>query len=141
MLIASRNGPRSVGTSRTTGSVQLAGSPGSFPICAHIAARSTHSATLQQMHLFALFSHPSGFFSQFDALWSHQSNRDDASDMPGDEFWQFNIFGGYRFARRRAELRIGVLNLTDRDYRLYPLNLTAELRHERTFYTSFRFAF
>ena len=25
--------------------------------------------------------------------------------MPGDEFWQFNLFAGYRFARRHAEVK------------------------------------
>ena len=60
---------------------------------------------------------------------------------PGDNFWQLNVFAGYRFPHRRAEVRLGVLNLTDRDYRLNPLNLVSEPPRERTFYASFRFAF
>ena len=51
---------------------------------------------------------------------------------PGDDFWQLNAFVGYRFPRRYAELSVGVLNLTDRDYRLNPLTLYAELPRERT---------
>jgi hypothetical protein len=104
-------------------------------------AQREEMATLQQASFFALFNHPAGFFSQFDAVWSHQSNRGAAADLPGDDFWQFNIFGGYRFAHRHAEVRLGLLNFTDQDYRLYPLNLYAELPHERTVTMSLRFNF
>jgi len=47
--------------------------------------------------------------------------------MPDEDFWQFNVFAGYRFARRRAELLVGGLNLTGQDYRLNPVTLYAEL--------------
>jgi hypothetical protein len=36
---------------------------------------------------------------------------------------------------------VGVLNLTDEDYRLNPLNLTGSLPRERTFYSSLQFNF
>jgi len=36
---------------------------------------------------------------------------------------------------------VGVLNLSDRDYHLNPLNLTAELPRQRTFYASLRLSF
>ena len=98
-------------------------------------------AVLHQGNLFALFHHPSGFFGRLDALWSHQSNHGYAPEIPGDDFWQFNVMAGYRFYRRHAEVRVGVLNLFDQDYRLNPLNLTAELPRERTFATSFSFYF
>jgi hypothetical protein len=98
-------------------------------------------ATLHQVRLFVLFNHPSGWFAQADSLWSSQSNHGYNPELPGDEFWQFNVQCGYRFARRRAEVRIGVLNLTDEDYRLNPLNLTSELPRERTFAASLRLAF
>ena len=51
------------------------------------------------------------------------------------------MFAGYRFWQRHAEARIGVLNITDEDYRLNPLTLYSELPRERTFYASFRFYF
>ena len=98
-------------------------------------------ATLQQVHLFALFNHRSGFFAQFDSLWTAQRNSGYSPEMPGDDFWQFNAFVGYRFPRRQAEMRLGLLNITDQDYRLNPLNLTSELPRERTFLASFRFSF
>ena len=61
--------------------------------------------------------------------------------MPGDDFWQFHVTAGYRFLQRRAEVRVGILNLTDRDYRLNPLNLHLEAPRERTFTASLRFYF
>jgi len=99
------------------------------------------SATLHQLSLFSLFNHPSGWFSSFESAWWAQGNRHYEPALAGDDFWQFNAFVGYRFPRRRAELSLGLLNLTDRDYRLNPLNLTAELPRGRTLVTSFRFNF
>lgn len=81
---------------------------------------------LHQVNLFATFNHRSGFFGQFGSVWNQQSNQGYSPDRPGDEFWQFNVLGGYRFYQRRAELTLGVLNLTDQDYKLNPLNLTPE---------------
>jgi outer membrane receptor protein involved in Fe transport len=44
---------------------------------------------------------------------------------------QMNAFAGYRSPRRRAELRLGLLNLTDRDYRLSPPNVMNQDRFFR----------
>jgi outer membrane receptor protein involved in Fe transport len=79
-----------------------------------------------------------GFFSLFEVVWRSQQNYDYSPDLPGDNFWQFNLFTGYRFPRRAAELRVGVLNLTDQDYRLNPLNLHIDPPRERTFVISLR---
>ena len=62
-------------------------------------------------------------------------------NIPGDDFWQFNAFVGYRFPRRFVEVSVGVLNLTDRDYRLNPLTLYAELPRERTAVVSLKINF
>jgi hypothetical protein len=101
-------------------------------------------ATLHQVRLFTRYNHSSGWFGQFESVWFNQMNDgyDDSTPKVGDNsFWQHNVFAGYRFARRRAEIRVGVLNLTDEDYRLNPLNLTARLPRERTFYSSLQFNF
>jgi Tfp pilus assembly protein PilF len=98
-------------------------------------------ATLQQASIFVLFNHASGLFAQANALWSWQDNRGYSPDIPGDEFWQFNVFAGYRFFHRRAEARIGLLNITDENYRLNPLTIYSELPRERTIYASLRFYF
>ncbi len=103
------------------------------------AANSDDMATLHQVSLFGRFNHPSGLLGQVESLWTRQSNRGVSSDLPGDDFWQVNAFVGYRFPRRVAEVRVGVLNLTGQDYRLNPLNLTADLPRHRTVMVSFRF--
>jgi len=99
------------------------------------------AAILQQANAFILYNHPCGFFARAGALWTMQINQGYAPDIPGDTFWQINLEVGYRFARRHAEVRVGLLNLTDQDYQLNPLNLTPELPRERTLAVSFRFNF
>ena len=98
-------------------------------------------AVLHQLNLFALYNAPSGFFAQFNARWYLQDNLQDVSSLPDDTFWQFDVYAGYRFPRRRAELRLGILNLADQDYRLNPLNLLVELPRSRTFTARFTFNF
>ncbi len=95
--------------------------------------------TLHEVELHTLFNHPSGFFAAFEALWQAQSNRGYHPDRPGDDFWQFNVFAGYRWAPRKAELTLGILNLTDQDYRLNPLTLYQDRPRERTFMVRLRF--
>lgn len=95
-------------------------------------------ALLHHLDIFAAYNHPSGLFSRVDALWWGQSNRDYQPDIPGDDFWQFNLHTGYRFWRRKAELRVSLLNLTDRSYRLNPLNLTLDPPRERQLALSFK---
>jgi len=99
------------------------------------------SATLHQVNLHALFNHPCGFFSRAEAVWSDQSNHGYAVSLHGDDFWQFNIFAGYRLPRRLAEFQVGLLNINDRDYKLNPLNLYSDLPRARTIVASFKFNF
>ena len=99
------------------------------------------SATLHELNLFARVHLRCGFFSEFNSLWLAQSNRGYAPDIPGDDFWQLNLFAGYRFPNRIAEIRVGLLNITDQDYRLNPLNLYYELPRERTLAASLKFNF
>ena len=88
---------------------------------------------LNQLELHANFNHSSGFFSEFQAVWYAQSNSGYSPDLPGDDFWQFNLFAGYRSPQRRVEVTVGLLNLTGRDYKLNPLTVYNELSRERTF--------
>ncbi|MBL9169079.1 MAG: TonB-dependent receptor [Verrucomicrobiales bacterium] len=90
------------------------------------------SALLHQLRLFLQFQHPGGFFSSVEALWHRQQNFDYTPDLPGDQFWQLNVYAGYRWPNRRAEVRLGLLNVTGQDYRLNSLNLTDTLPRERT---------
>jgi hypothetical protein len=99
------------------------------------------SATLHQIWLYAIFQHQSGFFAQLDTIWSQQSNRGYSPDIPGDDFWQYNVWAGYRFLQRRAEVRFGLLNIGNRDYKLNPLTLYNDLPRERTFVVSLKLNF
>ena len=104
-------------------------------------AANDHRAVMHQLAMSVNFNHPSGFFSQFQSLWSAQSNFGYTPDRPGDDFWQFNLLAGWRLWRRHVDVTLGILNLTDRDYRLNPLNLHDELPRERTLFASLRFSF
>jgi len=112
-----------------------------IPTRAFGSAVNQPSATLHQLYLFGLWNHSSGFFGQFQSVWSAQSNQGYLPDIPGDDFWQFSCYAGYRFPRRKAEVRVGLLNINDQDYQLNPLNLYAELPRERTLTVSFKFNF
>lgn len=101
---------------------------------------------LHQLQLAARYSRPCGFFAEAQAQWFAQHSRHYHNtllpdDVPDEEFWRFNLFAGYRFAKRRAEVRLGLLNLADEDYRLNPINLRAWLPRARTLLVSFRFNF
>ncbi len=98
-------------------------------------------AVLHEVSLSLNFHHPCGVFGQLETGWYNQSNFGESPALGASDFWQHNAMLGYRFARRRAELRVSVLNLTDTDYRLNPLNLHAELPRARTFVASLRINF
>ena len=103
--------------------------------------RQDIESILHQLGLHAIYTHPSGFFGQLQALWYLQSNAGYRPDRPGDSFWHLNAFAGYRFPGRKAEISIGGLNLGDRDYHLNPLTLYNELPRGRTFVGRFQFSF
>ena len=119
---------------------------GRFPAISPAVDRTAHvnlneEAILHQVSLYANYNLPCGFFAQAESVWTAQSNSGYLPSLSDDNFWQLNAFAGYRFWRRHAEARVGVLNITDRDYKLNPLTLYSELPRERTFYASFKFYF
>ena len=100
------------------------------------------TATLHQVDLYGIYQCRCGFFGEFDAIWSRQSNSGYGNPgFPGDDFWQYNLYLGYRFLQRRAEARLGLLNIADRDYRLNPLTLYNELPRERMLTVSLKLNF
>jgi outer membrane receptor protein involved in Fe transport len=82
-----------------------------------------------------------GFFAEMESVWNRQNNQGYVVELPGDDFWQFNLYAGHRFFHRRAEVRLGILNLGNQNYRLNPLNLHDEYPRERTFFASVRLLF
>ena len=99
------------------------------------------SACLHQIGAYLLFNHPSGLFGQFDAHGCLQQNNGYTPAEPGDNFVQLDVQGGWRFFHRRAELLVGILNLTGQNYRLNPLNVHSELPRSRVFQAQLRFEF
>ena len=93
------------------------------------------------MDLLAVYNHPCGFFAQPEAHWYGQSNSGYTPSEPGDNFWQLNAFVGYRSPGRKAEVSLGLLNITDQNYNLSPLNLYNELPRSRTLALSLRVNF
>lgn len=102
---------------------------------------SDHHATFQQLSLTANFHHRSGVFAQWESAWYHQSNAGDPTVAANEDFWQHNLVAGYRFPRRYAEMRLGLLNICATDYRLNRLNIHAELSRGRTLAASLRLGF
>jgi hypothetical protein len=98
------------------------------------------SATLNQVRLYGIYNHPSGWYARAEGIWSQQANHGYSGTEPGDSFWQGNFFLGYRMWDRRAEAQIGVVNVGGRDYQLNPLTLYQELPRRRNFVAGFRLA-
>lgn len=99
-----------------------------------------NEALLHNASLAVHFNHSSGFFASCEARWLHQTNRGD-SPFASEDLWQYNLAGGYRFARRRAELTVGLLNLTDQDYHLNPLSPHPPAERERTLFARLKWHF
>jgi len=99
------------------------------------------TSTLQTVNLHANWNNASGLFSLFEGNWYHQSNSGFTPAEPGDDFWQFNAYAGYRMLHRRVELTVGLLNLFDQNYKLEPLNLYNDMARSRTFLARLRFSF
>ena len=99
------------------------------------------TATLHQVSSFVRFNHECGFFGELSGSWNRQTNQGYTPDLADEEVWLCDVFVGYRFLQRRGEVRVGILNLGDQDYRLNPLNLHEEWFRERTLFTSLRLNF
>ncbi len=98
-------------------------------------AQNHDQTTLHQLNLFAVWQNAVGFFARGEGIWYAQDNDAPMSDT---DFWQLNALAGYRFPKRRAEISLGILNLTDQSYHLNPLSAVIELPRERMFVVSFK---
>lgn len=94
---------------------------------------SRQRSELHQLQAGLVYQHPSGLFARPEARWFFQDN-EAGTGFGNSDFPMLNIFVGYRFPRHRGDLTLGVMNLTDEDYRLYPLNYYLEMPRERAFY-------
>jgi tetratricopeptide (TPR) repeat protein len=116
-----------------------------IPLSVSPGADLTDEATLHELGLSLNWNSPTGLFARIEGNRFAQDLQDDpaASLAPreGDDFWQANAFVGYRFNRNLSEVSAGLLNISDRDYRLSPLNPYFDIARERTFVLRFRASF
>jgi outer membrane receptor protein involved in Fe transport len=96
-------------------------------------------ALLHNANFYISYNHPSGLFAQVRSSWYRQDNQGSVNRQDED-FWHFDALAGYRFLGR-GSITLGVLNLTDTDYRLDPLTVYNELPRERTFVARLQFRF
>ena len=92
---------------------------------------------LHHVVLAANWNSPTGLFARAEANWYRQ--KVDGANFQGgtagrrdSDFWQFNALIGYRFARNRCEVSVGVLNLMNTDYKLDAITYYDTLPRERT---------
>lgn len=105
------------------------------------SAGHDQSATLGEWTLEARFNSRTGFFGAAQATYFAQQTGGDAMPGEADEGLQLNLFGGYRFWSRRAEIRVGLLNIADTGYVLNPLNYWSRLPQSRALTLGFRFSY
>lgn len=110
------------------------------PLAVFADAKRFDSSDLHNLKLYALYSHGSGLFARAEADCYWQDNRARTYDtagtainatLPDDQFCQLNLWFGYRFRRALGDISVGVLNVSNSDYRLNPLNAYSELPRER----------
>ena len=100
-------------------------------------AQFNFRSTLHQVNLFAIMNHPSGWHAKAEGKWLNQENRGFLPDFGDEEIFQIDAFFGYRAPGQQWKLTTGILNLTDENYRLNPLNSFLELPREISFFVQF----
>ena len=108
---------------------------------------SSLHADLHRFNVFVLYNHPSGFFVRSDLDYYLQTRSRALVSQGvvvnvGDELLpQLGVQVGYRFPKQHGDITLGVLNMTDEDYRLNPVTPYNELPRERVFLARLRFKF
>ncbi len=98
-------------------------------------------ASLQQVTPYLVFNHRSGLFARVEAPWYSQDNSGYNPALPGDAFYQVNLYAGYRFPHQHGDFTLGLLNLNAQDYQLNPLSLYSELPRTRVWSLRLRLSF
>ena len=90
---------------------------------------------------YLVFNHRSGLFARAEAPWYSQDNSGYNPALPGDAFYQVNLYAGYRFPHQHGDFTLGLLNLNAQDYHLNPLSLYSELPRTRVWSLRLRLSF
>jgi Tfp pilus assembly protein PilF len=104
------------------------------------------NSTLNELSLFGNYYLPCGFFSQGQVNWwaQHNANNNFAvtgGPEPGANFWQCNLYAGYRFPRRHIEMALGLVNMFNQGYNVDPVTYFLEQARNRTLVASLKFNF
>ncbi len=91
------------------------------------AIEQNERSTLDEVTLSLNYQHAGGFFAGWESVWRDQRNSGYVPARLVGSFWQHNISVGYRFPGRRAELRVGLANLTGETTYLNPLSFDETL--------------
>ena len=86
---------------------------------------------LQRAEFFVLFNHPCGAIAGAEAEIDAQLVKGNNIPDFHQSFWQVNTFAGYRFPRRKAEIRMTLLNATGLTDPLSALNYHVALPRNR----------
>jgi outer membrane receptor protein involved in Fe transport len=97
---------------------------------------------------------PTGFFGKIGATYVDQKTKFVTDNKTGvlldtfkDNFWVIDASLGYRFPKRYGQIKIGVSNLLDQDFRYQSAGIDTQLpqrstyQPERTVYMSFNMSF
>jgi tetratricopeptide (TPR) repeat protein len=116
------------------------------PVTRTTYVQNHENSTLNEFSLFGNYYAPCGFFAQLQGNWWDQHNACNnfaagGASEPGADFWQFNLYGGYRFPRRHVELMVGVVNMFNQGYNVDPVTYYLEQARNRTLMASLKFNF
>ncbi|MDX2109692.1 MAG: FecR domain-containing protein [Verrucomicrobiota bacterium] len=99
------------------------------------------TAELYQGGVGVNYHHSSGWFGRVEGRFYGQSTGGTAAQLPDELFAQANANFGYRLKSGRGEFSLAILNITGRDFRLYPLSYYREPPRETTVVYSMKINF
>ena len=100
------------------------------------------NAELHEITPYIVFNSRYSCFARAEAPWYAQKSWGNyLAPLPGDHFYQVNLFAGYRFPRQHGDFTFGLLNVNNTNYHLNPLNLYAELPRSRVWSVRLRLNF
>jgi tetratricopeptide (TPR) repeat protein len=94
-------------------------------------------SNLQRITASVLYQRPDGWFGRVLLNWYDQENSPNVQ-VRRESFPQLDLFAGYRFPKLHGDVTVGVLNVTDQAYGLYPLTIYQQLPYARMLYVRLR---
>ena len=91
--------------------------------------------------VYARYQNPNGWFATTDLQYWYQENNSIEPEIDNESAPNLNLSIGYRLQKQKGEVRVSILNLTDEEYELNPLNNYRLPPQERTFVIETRFSF